>query len=164
MIGRLDHALEELRHATFGFYGSAPRASLLQQVSWEWSPVHYRLLRTVEATEPMRPTVTELALVLLTDKARASRLVDQVQGAGLVERRVGRLDRRRREVELREAGRAVLADARRVRLDSLRTVLGDWPEPDLTELVDLLDRFNSSVRDASEWLSGATNSSDRRRP
>lgn len=65
----LDRALEEMRHATFGFYGSRLRAGLLTNASWTWTLMHYRLVRTVEATEPLRPTVDELAAALLTDKA-----------------------------------------------------------------------------------------------
>lgn len=66
---RLDQVLEELRHATFGFCGARLRTGLLSGARWEWSRVHHRLMRTVEATEPLRPTVDELAVALLTDKS-----------------------------------------------------------------------------------------------
>lgn len=148
-VERLDHVLEELRHATFGFYGSRLRTTLLSDANWQWSRVHYRLMRTVQATEPMRPTVDELAAALLTDKARASRVIDQAQESGLVCRRIGRLDRRRREIELTDKGRAVLEEVRLVRLDRLREVLGDWSDNDLQTLHEQLRHFNTSVRAAS---------------
>lgn len=149
-IERLDHVLEELRHATFGFYGSRLRTSLLSDAQWEWSRVHYRLMRTVQATEPLRPTVDELAAALLTDKARASRVIDQAQDAGLVRRVVGRLDRRRREIELTDKGRAVREEVRLVRLERLREVLSDWNDTDLRCLGEQLQHFNASVR-AAAW-------------
>lgn len=162
-IEGLDRALEELRHSTFGFYGARLRAVMLHDAHWEFSRMHYRLVRTVEATEPLRPTVEELAAALLTDKARASRLIDQVQEAGLVRRRIGRLDRRRREIELTEAGRAVLDEVRKVRLARLRHVLSGWTDAELDQLHRPLHRFNASVREAPEWLSDATERSSRRR-
>jgi DNA-binding MarR family transcriptional regulator len=142
----LDAALERLRHATSGFYGAELRAWLLAELGWELAPVHYRLLRIVEATEPQRPTVTEIGDALLTDKARASRLVDEVVRAGLVARRVGRLDRRRREVELSERGRDVMARARDVRHRWLHEALAGWPEAEVGRLADLLGRFNDTLR------------------
>jgi len=159
----LDHVLGELRFATFGFYGSRLRTILLSRVGWDLSVVHYRLLRTVESTEPTRLTVGELASALLTDKARASRLIDEVQQAGLVTRRVGRLDRRRREIELLDAGRSVLAGLRQARVDSLRALVAGWSDDDLAALCEWLDRFNGSVREAPDWLSEATDSSAKRR-
>lgn len=71
-------------------------------------------------------------------------------------RRVGRLDRRRREIELTDAGRVALAEVRRVRLDHLRQLLSGWPDTDLARLHELLGRFNASVRDVPERLWGAT--------
>ncbi|GAA4586103.1 hypothetical protein GCM10023194_31220 [Planotetraspora phitsanulokensis] len=146
-LKRLDLALEELRHATFGLFGPALRARFHAQLGWEWSAVHYRLLRVIEATDPLRPTIGELGAAALIDKARASRLVSQLQTGGLVRRRMGRLDHRRREIELTEEGRAVLAEARAVRLAYLRRVLAGWEESGAGELAVLLERFNSAIRD-----------------
>lgn len=143
----LDHALEELRHATFGFYGPALRLHVQAETAWPWSAPHYRLLRAVEATAPLRPTVTELGAALLVDKARASRLVSQLQADGLVRRVTGRLDRRRREVELTDAGSDALADATRLRHRFVADVLAGWAAADVATLASLLERFNEGVRD-----------------
>lgn len=148
-VERIERSIEALRHATFGFFGPRLRVQLQAQLGWEWSPAHYRLLRVVEATDPLRPTVLEIGASLLADKARASRLVSQLQGAGFVSRCVGRLDRRRREVELTDQGRAVLADARRLRIDYLTDIFVDWPDVDVEALATLLEQFNGSVRDRS---------------
>lgn len=143
----LDPGFEELRHATFGLFGARRRSRFLQDLDWPLAPVHYRLLRIVEASEPVRPTVTDLADALLTDKARASRLVDELVHAGLVTRVVGPLDRRRREIELSAAAREALARARRLRLDHLRLALADWDPADVETLAALLARGNASLRD-----------------
>lgn len=143
----VDGALEELRHATFGFFGPALRERFQAELGWVWSATHYRLLRAIEATYPLRPTITELAGTLLTDKARASRLVSELQHLGLVRRVPGRLDRRRREVEVTDEGAAALAEARRVRSRFISAVLADWSQADIEAFGALLDRFNTAVRD-----------------
>ena len=124
---RLDSAVEELRHATYGLYGPHLRERLLRRLGWEWSPVHYRLLRVVEGTDPVRPTIGEIGAALMVDKARASRLVGHLREAGLLSQAEGRLDRRRREVVLTDAGRAVLADARRLRMELQAEALASGP-------------------------------------
>ncbi len=144
-LHRFERAVEELRHATYGLYGPALRDRLLHAVGWEWSAVHYRALRVVEGTDPLRPTVGEVGAALLVDKARATRVVGQLREAGLVAQAVGRLDRRRREVELTDAGRQVLDQARRARLQLLAQALRAWPETDIDALATLLERFNDSI-------------------
>lgn len=150
-IEAIEAALGQLRHATYGMFGPALREDFQRQLGWQMPPVHYRLLRAVEATAPLRPTVTELGSALLIDKARASRLVTEVGAAGLVRRRPGRLDLRRREVELTEAGRTLLAEAKRLRSAFLQRALDGWGKDELKTLGALLDRFNNAV--GSQWLS-----------
>ncbi|MEV6107373.1 MarR family winged helix-turn-helix transcriptional regulator [Streptomyces sp. NPDC051940] len=146
-VHRLDAELEVLRHATFGLYGPGRRAALQEATGWPWSPVHYRLLRVVEASGELRPTVGELAASLLTDPARASRLVDEVVEAGLVRRRAGRLDRRRREVELTARGHTAMARMREQRVAHLERSLDDWPAADVQHLAALLARLNAAFSD-----------------
>lgn len=148
-LGQIDAAVEELRHATYGLFGPALRGRLLKRLGWEWSPIHYRVLRIVEGTDPMRPTVGEVAAGVLVDKARAIRLVGQLREAGLVTNTVGRLDRRRREVKLTGAGRELLAEARRLRLEFLGDALRAWNDPDLEAPASLIERFNASIREAA---------------
>lgn len=153
-VASLDDALERARHATSGLYGARVRGALLARAGWDRSVVHYRLLRTVQASEPGRPSVDELAAALLTDKARASRLVDETQTAGLVRRRIGVADRRRREVELTDHGREALADVGRVRRDMLAAATSGWQDRDIAHLSELLDQLNSAVRDVPALVVG----------
>jgi DNA-binding MarR family transcriptional regulator len=86
---------------------------------------------------------------VLVDKARATRLAGQLREAGLVTNTVGRLDHRRREVELTGAGRELLAEARRLRLEFLGDALQAWNDADLEALASLIERFNASIREAA---------------
>ena len=48
---------------------------------------------------------------------------------------------------LTDAGRAVLADARRLRMELQAEALRGWPDADVEALAALIERFNASVRD-----------------
>lgn len=143
----LEMALEELRHASFGYFGPVLREQFQSRLGWTWSAAHYRLLRAVQASHPIRPTLLELGGALLVDKARASRLVTELQQLGLVRRIPGRLDRRRREVELTDEGFAVLEEARALRQRFVADALHRWDDGEVGQLASLLERFNSSIRD-----------------
>lgn len=146
-VARLEVAMEELRHASFGYFGPVLREQFQAQLGWTWSAAHYRLLRAVEASHPTRPTLVELGGALLVDKARASRLVTELQHLDLVRRIPGRLDRRRREVELTDEGEAVLARARALRQEFIAGAVHSWTSEDVAQLAALLARFNGAVRD-----------------
>lgn len=146
-LGRIGAAVEELRHATYCMFGPRLRERLLETLDWEWSPIHDRLLRVVEGTEPLRPTVGDVAAALLVDKARASRLMAQLRQAGLLTHAVSRLDRRRRELELTAAGSELLQEARTVRPQLLGGALQGWSDADVEALASLVERFNGSIRD-----------------
>lgn len=153
-IDRIEAALEELRHAAYGFYGARLRAAIHEAADWRLSAAHYRVLRVVEAGRLQRPTVTELAGALLADPARASRIVTDLHRAGLVERVIGTYDRRRREVALTDAGRVVLDEFRRLRSEFVQGALRDWNADDAGRLAESLEGFNASIRQfAPYWLS-----------
>ncbi|MCG0287319.1 MarR family winged helix-turn-helix transcriptional regulator [Streptomyces sp. PSAA01] len=109
------------------------------------TPTGYRVLRFVEASSPPGPAVSDIAALLLTDRARAVRVVDRLTVAGLVTRVRDTVDRRVRRVELTDAGRRHIepAAARRTRL--LGEAVADWPEGDLARLTEFLERLNASV-------------------
>jgi DNA-binding MarR family transcriptional regulator len=147
-VARLERSMEELRHSTFGYFGPVLREQFQTELGWIWSPAHYRLLRAVEASHPVRPTLVELGGALLVDKARASRLVSELHAIGLVRRQQGRLDRRRREVELTDDGVSVLREARQLRRQFIDRMLAGWARDEVEHLACLIERFNDEVRDA----------------
>ncbi|RKS07992.1 DNA-binding MarR family transcriptional regulator [Nocardiopsis sp. Huas11] len=71
----------------------------------------YHVLTSTAHGEP--PTQAALAERLLIDRSVMTYLIDDLESAGLVRRRVDPEDRRVRRVCATEAGRTVLADARR---------------------------------------------------
>lgn len=73
-----------------------------------WLP----LLRLARAPEPMRQK--DLAASLGLDNSSVVRLLDNLQAAGLVERREGDSDRRAKEIHLTEAGRTTVAQVEAV--------------------------------------------------
>ncbi|WPB95332.1 MarR family winged helix-turn-helix transcriptional regulator [Streptomyces malaysiensis] len=141
----LDAVLRELRHARYGLYGPLVRERFLDGLPAEVTPTGYRVLRFVEASSPPPPTVSDIAALLLSDRARAVRVVDRLTAAGLVTRVRDTVDRRIRRVDLTDAGRRhiALAAARRTRL--LGEATADWPDEDLARLTDFLERLNASV-------------------
>ncbi|WP_344592602.1 MarR family winged helix-turn-helix transcriptional regulator [Streptomyces violaceusniger] len=141
----LDAVLRELRHARYGLYGPLVRERFLGGLPEGVTPTGYRVLRFVEASTPPPPTVSDIAALLLSDRARAVRVVDRLAAAGLVTRVRDTVDRRIRRVALTDTGRrhVALAAARRTRL--LGEAIADWPDEDLARLTDYLERLNASV-------------------
>ncbi|HEY0216624.1 MAG TPA: MarR family transcriptional regulator [Cellulomonas sp.] len=106
----------------------------------ELTPSQHRLLRTVaRAREPQRQTALAAALDVVPRSITS--VVDDLQHAGLVERRPDPTDRRATLVALTDEGHQVLAAAdaeRRRRADDL---LGRLTQDERTELLRLLHRL-----------------------
>lgn len=145
LVRRLDSAMQVLRHGRYGLYGPLIRERLLGRLPEVVTPIGYRVLRFIEVTSPPPPTLSDVASVLLVDRARAVRVVDQLVAAGLVERVRDDVDRRVRRIGLTETARRHLAEAAGQRTGFLGRALADWPAEDLERLTALLDRLNDSV-------------------
>ncbi|MFE4252603.1 MarR family winged helix-turn-helix transcriptional regulator [Streptomyces sp. NPDC056910] len=146
MVHNLDAAMRQLRHGRFGVYGPFVRERVLDGLfGEEITPTAYRVLRFVEASTPPAPTLSDIAALLLTDRARAVRVVDRLSADGLVTRVHDTVDRRVRRVALTDTARGhlALATARRSRL--LGEAVSDWPDEDVELLASLLIRLNDSV-------------------
>jgi DNA-binding MarR family transcriptional regulator len=141
----LDSALRELRHGRFGLYGPLVRERFLNGVPGTVTATGYRVLRFVEASSPPPPAVSDIAALLLTDRARAVRVVDRLAGEGLVRRVRDTVDQRTRRVELTEAGRRLLDQAAARRGQLLEEALASWTDEDLDELRRCIERLNTSV-------------------
>ncbi|MEV6172589.1 MarR family transcriptional regulator [Streptomyces sp. NPDC051954] len=141
----LDHAMQELRHGRYGFYGPLVRERFLDRLPGSVSPTAYRVLRFVEAGSPPPPQLSDIAALLLVDRARATRVVDQLVEDGLVVRVRDEVDQRIRRVALTDAGRRHLAMASARRSHLLGEALADWSDEDLRTLAACLTRLNDSV-------------------
>jgi DNA-binding MarR family transcriptional regulator len=144
-VRRLDSAVQVLRHGRFGLYGPLIRERFLAGLPGGVTPVGYRVLRFVEVSSPPPPTLSDVAAVLLVDRARAVRVVDRLVADGLVERVRDDVDQRVRRVALTGKARRHLGEAAARRAELLGAVLDGWPAEDLERLTGLLDRLNDSV-------------------
>lgn len=138
----LDAVLRHLRHDRYGLYGTLVRERFLTGLAREVTPTAYRVLRFIEASTPPPPSVTDIADLLMTDRPRAVRVVDQLTDAGLVARERDAVDHRIRRVSLTDSGRQLLAEATARRVQLLEEALAGWPDEDLAHLTRLLGRLN----------------------
>lgn len=87
----------------------------------------------------------DLAEAGALDPSTTSRRVAALVDRGYLERTADPGDGRARLVVLTEAGRAVLEDERRRRVELVGIALEDWPDADRSALADLLDRLRTSL-------------------
>lgn len=104
-------------------------------------PVLFQLVESPKRT-------TELAACLHADTSTVSRQVTTLVDAGLVERTVDPDDRRATILQLTAAGRDVFTAMKADRDRMLTSVLADWTEADIADLVRLLARFNDDFDEA----------------
>ena len=96
------------------------------------------------ALEPRRPrAMSELAGLLHCDNSNVTGIIDRLEGRGLVRRRPGEHDRRRKLVEVTPAG-AALRKRLHARLSEPPEALAALPEDDARALRDVLRRAVAS--------------------
>ena len=110
-------------------------------------PAYQTLFRIAEEG-PLR--LTALAKLVGVDLSVVSRQVKSLQDVGFVQRAADPADARAFLVSATPSGAAALEVARVRRTEVLDEVLADWPEHDRSELVRLLDRFNTELETAIE--------------
>ena len=104
-------------------------------------------LRVLERTlEDESTTPGQLASRMDLDPAVVTRLLRQLEDAGLVQRGRSPADGRVSTVEATEEGRAAFARYREVIWDQVRRALADWPEDELATLAGLLGRLVHDVQ------------------
>ena len=102
-----------------------------------------RTMRTlIRHSDPMR--MSELADALGIVRRSATSVIDGLEQLGLVQRTEDPTDRRAVGVQLTDAGRKMMADARRRRRSAAGQVLGSLSESDLTTLRALLRRVDET--------------------
>ena len=104
----------------------------------------YRLLGRVVESGPTSPG--QLATILDLDPAIVTRLLRQLEEAGLVERRRSQDDGRMTVVETTTIGHETFDRMREVIWRHMRRALSSWPAEDVGALASLLERLVSDVQ------------------
>lgn len=144
----LDDAMMRLRRVWAPPPGSEKATVPVQ----EHSTVELSTVLVVEAcvragATGVEATVADVAAFAAVAPSTGSRFVRRAADAGMVERSPARRDARRTEVRLTEAGWALHARARRVRLQRLASVFADWEDPEVATFAALLSRFAAHATD-----------------
>jgi DNA-binding MarR family transcriptional regulator len=108
---------------------------------------------------PMR--LSTLAQALSLDVSTVSRQVPVLERHGWLVRERDPDDSRAQLLQLTAAGRDVLADVRRSRVEVLRRLLPDWTDRDLDHFAAQLHRFNDDVTTHRQAIVLAPTGSDR---
>ena len=101
------------------------------------------VLSRLEELGPVR--LSTLAQVLCLDISTVSRQVPVLERQGWVVRERDPEDQRAQLLDLSDAGREVLTEVRRSRVEVLRRLLPDWTDKELTAFAAQLHRFNTDV-------------------
>lgn len=109
----------------------------LSRTEWEF-------LRRVDDMGAL--SVSELATLLDLSLPVASRALQRLQQAGMVDRRLDPSDRRRIRYVATARGRRVRAGFQAAMQEELMSVLGRWNDEDLATLADIFPRFVRELR------------------
>ena len=103
------------------------------------------MLATLSKDGPMR--LTALADRLQVDPSVASRQASELVERGLVERRPDPGDARAGILDVTAEGHTTLLRARERSTEVMTTALSDWSDDEARQLVDLLTKLNTDLRD-----------------
>lgn len=117
-------------------------------------PRGYQVLATVGRDEP--PNQLALAHQLGLDRTVMTYLIDDLEKAGLVQRRPDPADRRARRVVSTEAGSALLCELERRLIAVEQDLLGPLGPDEATALRDMLQRLATRVDDGANACTVAT--------
>jgi DNA-binding MarR family transcriptional regulator len=104
----------------------------------------FLLLNRLDRTGPVG--VKALAQAMGIDSSTVTRQVAPLVDCGLVDRVPNPDDGRAVVLGLSEQGRRRLEEVRSSRQELMRVLLADWPEEDRETFVELLTRFNQSIK------------------
>lgn len=116
------------------------------------------VLSRLEDLGPVR--LSTLAQVLCLDISTVSRQVPVLERQGWVARERDPEDQRAHLLDLTDAGREVLTEVRRSRVEVLRRLLPDWTEMELDAFAAQLRRFNADVTTNRQAILLAATGSD----
>ncbi|GII55945.1 hypothetical protein Pth03_43340 [Planotetraspora thailandica] len=107
----------------------------------------YHILAVVVHEEV--PTQSALAARLVIDRSILTYVIDDLENAGLIERRLDARDRRARRIVATERGRQALADAEQRVAHAEDHVLGGLPEEQRAAFRDFAERAAEAIQDAA---------------
>ncbi|MER5864110.1 MarR family transcriptional regulator [Kitasatospora sp. NPDC002040] len=123
--------------------GRARAAEMSRQVHPALEGVAYSMLGFIQDAGQVR--LTDIGLHFGVGKATISRQIKVLEELELVTRETDPLDRRSSLVSLTPDGSARYLAARSGRLGRFRDMLEDWDRADVSQLADLLQRFNDAL-------------------
>ncbi len=109
-----------------------------------WLP----LLRLARAGRPLRQK--ELAAALGLDGSSLVRLLDNLQAAGLIERREDEADRRAKALHLTDTGHAIVVQVESVAAEVRARLLAGIPDTDLAQAAGVLQRILDELGSADD--------------
>ncbi|WP_231744820.1 MarR family transcriptional regulator [Mycobacterium sp. IS-1590] len=139
-------SLPELERATRGLL--ALNVSALEQMEQRIGLAPLRALQALDRLGPSLVTALGDELGLLP--STASRLSDRLADAGYITRRVAPTNRRATLLELTDAGRAVLDELIKLRLEAFGAVTRQMTERDVAALMQGARAFTAAYRELTE--------------
>lgn len=91
-------------------------------------------------------TASSLCRQMRHDNGALTRLLDQLEDKGFIERKRSESDRRVVNLELTAAGRRKVAELLPLIVDTLNNVLGDFSKAEFAELVRLLNKLMENLK------------------
>jgi DNA-binding MarR family transcriptional regulator len=131
-----------------------------QPVSFtQWMPLMW-------LTQRPHASPTELSMHLGHDMGALTRLVDELERAGMVRRGRSRHDRRAVEIAITPEGRRVAHAGKRLLLDLLNELVGPYSKAEVEAMISMLQQILSRLQDAARAATRASPESApaRRRP
>ena len=110
----------------------------------------YLLLSRIDGLGPM--SIGELSEAFRLDASTLQRQTSAALRAGFLERILDSDGGIARKFSLTELGKTQLSVVRGRSVDALKRILVDWPDTDVNQFADLLQRFNTSIEDYTKSL------------
>ena len=109
------------------------------------------VLEAIDAAAAHGPAaIGDVAIELGLDRSNASRMLAAAVAAGLVTKTISPGDGRRTELQITDAGSALLSSARAWQQDRFTQLTAGWPARDARQLAGYLQRLAAESRQAAQ--------------
>ena len=100
----------------------------------------------IKLREGTAVTASDLCRQMRYDNGALTRLLDQLETRGFIERKRSETDRRVVDLELTAAGRRKVTELLPLVVESLNNILGDFSKAEFAELVRLLNKLMDNLK------------------